>query len=109
MNFKEEFIFSDIVKDYNGVFSESDNLLQEMKNNFDSGILKDKTTELTIIINRKLKNKMEYIQHNFHNIKTYFESYIKNMEQLNKGFVNNNVSVDNMFFIEAKNLLESEL
>ena len=109
MNFKEEFIFSDIVKDYSYIFSDNNIMLNDMKNVFDSGILKDETNELTIIINRQLKKRMETIQHNFNNIKIYFDSYVQNMEQLNKGFINNNVNFDNMFFIEAKNMLESEL
>lgn len=106
----KKIIFSEYVKKYNEIILNVKKYMYELQKTFDQGIIINKNNEFSNLINNKLSYKYNQINNDIKKIEKWLESYIKNMELLGTGFINNqNMYLDNNSFKEAKIILESEL
>ncbi len=106
----KKIIFSEYIKSYSEIILNIKKYMYELQRNFDKGIIIDKNNEVSNLINNKLTYKFNKISDDMEKIEKWLESYIKNMELLSTGFINNqNMYLDNNSFKEAKTILESEL
>lgn len=109
----DNFVYNELVREYLNTFINLNKILQNQKDEINSGIIDNVTQyELIELINNKLSYLYDNLINDMNKVISWWNSYNDNISLLGSGFVKNIVvdgEFENTNFIQAKEILNEEL
>ena len=104
----DDIVFSGDVRDYYERYQKTFRDVKYIKKVLEPGLIQSGGEPLFEEINRKLFEEFSEIANDFNTMIKWYGSYIEDMSLLNGGFVDSTNKSDNVYFNDAKQMLEND-